>query len=76
MKKDKVFSVRWGPNISTIIIEVHNFEMVARPKVRTSLHRAVESHIQRGKKDLEQLKGVNHGNQRLETRVPTSEEAG
>lgn len=75
MKKDKAFSVRPGADSSTIIIQVYNFETVSRPSVRTFLHRAVEAHIQRGKKALNQPKGNDHGNQRLEARVPTSEEA-
>ena len=56
----KAFSVRWGADIATIVIEIHDFEMVAKPKLRTSLHRSVEAHIQRGKQFTENLKGVNH----------------
>jgi hypothetical protein len=60
-KKSKPFSVRFGTDISLVIIEIHDFEATAKPAVRNSLHRSVESHIQRGKNFIRHLKGASHG---------------
>jgi hypothetical protein len=60
-KKSKPFSVRFGADISLVVIEIHDFEATAKPAVRSSLHRSVESHIQRGKRFIRHLKGADHG---------------